>query len=146
MQSEDVQVVATDYADYKRSLDIDKAIATVEYVQNDVKFTREYFVSNPGNVMVIGLTVEGTGALSKRISLDTPQRNTAVKAEGDTITLTGQPTDHGENGLKFAQQIKVIVDGGSVDVINNGINVEDANSITILMTAGTTIISQWMRF
>ncbi len=137
LQSEDVQVVATDYADYKRSLDIDKAIATVEYVQNDVKFTREYFVSNPGNVMVIGLTVEGTGALSKRISLDTPQRNTAVKAEGDTITLTGQPTDHGENGLKFAQQIKVIVDGGSVDVINNGINVEDANSITILMTAGT---------
>lgn len=125
------------YSEYKRSLNIDNAIATVEYVQDRVRYFREYFISNPGNIMAIHLTADQKGKLSKRIMIETPQKSTTIAVEGSTITMVGRPSDHGENGLRFAQQVKVISDGGVVEAIDGGVNVENANSIVILMSAGT---------
>ena len=126
-----------DYTHYKRTLNIDNAIASVEYVQDGVSYLREYFISNPGNIMVIRLTVDQEGTLSKRISIATQQRQATICSEGDTITMTGRPSDHRENGLQFAQQIKVIADGGTLEAVNGGVEVRNANSIIILMSAGT---------
>lgn len=133
----DSSVNRINYGEYVRSLDIDQAIASVEYVADSVRYTREYFISNPGNVMAIWMTADQEGRLSKRIFVETPQRRATIFAEGDTITMTGRPADHGVNGLKFAQQVKVIPHGGSMYLDNNAIIVENASAILILMSAGT---------
>lgn len=125
------------YTNYKRTLDLDNATAKVEYTLDDVNFTREYFVSNPDNFMAIRLTADQPGAISKAISITTPQSKKTITAEGDTITMTGQPADQREDGLKFAQQIKVVPQGGSMTAANGTITVEGADSVLLLMTAGT---------
>ena len=56
---------------------------------------------------------------------------------GDTITMAGRPSDHTENGLKFAQQVKVVPEGGNLSVENGAIVVNGADAITIYMSAGT---------
>ncbi|WP_020567978.1 glycoside hydrolase family 95 protein [Neolewinella persica] len=51
-------------SNYRRSLDIDRAIVTQTYSLAGVDFSREYFVSHPDKVMVIRLKASQTGALS----------------------------------------------------------------------------------
>lgn len=125
------------YSEYRRSLDLDQAVASVEYVLDGVGYGREYFISYPDNVMAIILTADQNGKLSHRISVETPQRRAVIAAQGDTITMTGRPSDHTADGLKFAQVVKVIPEGGTMYAAGNGIVVENADSILILMAAGT---------
>ena len=125
------------YTDYERTLDLDNSIARVSYQQDGVNFTREYWVSNPGNFMAIRLTADQAGAVSKVIGVNTEHTNHTITAEDDTITLTGQPADQNADGLKFVQQIKVIPEGGTMTAEDGRITVQDADSILLLMTAGT---------
>jgi alpha-L-fucosidase 2 len=51
-------------ANYHRELDISNAISKVTYEVDGVKFTREYFISAPDQIMVIRLTSSKKGALN----------------------------------------------------------------------------------
>ena len=125
------------YKDYQRTLDLDNAIATVDYTIEDVGYHREYLVSNPDNIMAVKLTADKKESISKFISIATAQKKSEITAKGDMITLTGQPYDHREDGLHFAQQVKVIPTNGSMEVVGNGIKIDHADEILILMSAGT---------
>ena len=107
------------------------------YRQDGVAYTREYFISNPGNVMAVRLTADRSGNINKKISVNTEQPNVSISVSGDTITMAGRPSDHTENGLKFAQQVKVVPEGGNLSVENGAIVVNGADAITIYMSAGT---------
>ncbi len=130
---------ASDYTNYVRALDLDTAVATVDYTIDETNYHREYFVSNPGNVMAVRLTADQENSITKYFSITTPQTKAEITAEGDTITLTGTPADHGEGGLHFAQQVKVILpgDGEMKADENGGILVTDADEVLLLMSAGT---------
>ena len=65
---------------YYRELDISNAISKVSYEIDGVKFTREYFVSAPDQIMIIKLTSSKKGALNFDInSTSLLQSNVAVK-------------------------------------------------------------------
>ena len=134
------------YTDYKRVLDLNNGTAQVTYKQDGVDYTRDYFVSNPGNIMVIRLTASQKGKLSRAISLDSVQPNKTITGDivNNTLTMTGRPSDHKDylEHLEFAQQVKVVADGGSVLTLGDTVYVDNADSITIYMTAGTNYIQQ----
>ena len=52
---------------YYRELNISNAVSKVSYEVDGVKFTREYFISHPDQVMVIRLTSSKKGALNFEI-------------------------------------------------------------------------------
>ncbi|MBQ8893278.1 MAG: glycoside hydrolase N-terminal domain-containing protein, partial [Clostridia bacterium] len=122
---------------YSRVLDLDNATAAVSYTLGGVDYEREYFVSNPGNIMAVKYTAKN-GTLNKLISMSTPQTAATVTYEGDTVTITGRPADHKEelDHLKFAGQIKVVTDG-TYTADENGILVQDASEIVLYVAAGT---------
>jgi len=132
-------------SDYKRELDLDNSMVNVSYMQGNVEFKREYFISNPDNVMGIRLSASEPGALNQFISVTSAQQRKTITSEDDTITMIGWPNDHNkpnaetdfDNTLHFAQQIKVMPSGGTLVAQHNGIMVEDADEIIILMSAGT---------
>ena len=125
------------YTNYLRELDIEKAVAKVTYTQEEVNYTREYFVSHPDNAIIIHLTADKPGMLSRNIWLTTPQSKVSISAENATITMTGQPADQRENGLKFAQQLQVITSSGTVNVSGKKLVVENADEIFIISSAAT---------
>jgi hypothetical protein len=125
------------YTQYSRELDIDQAIMTVSYTQENINYKREYFVSHPNNVLVVRLTANQPGALSRVIWLTTPQTSVTINAGNGIITMEGKPADHNANGLKFAQQVQVIPSGGSMSVSNKMIKVENADEILIISSAAT---------
>jgi alpha-L-fucosidase 2 len=125
------------YTDYKRILDIDNAIAFVSYKSGGVAYNREYFVSNPAQALIIRLTADKPGSISKCIEIKSDHTNVNILAESSVLTMTGQPKDQNPNGLKFAQQIKVINTGGTLTVANGGILVEHADEALIIIAADT---------
>lgn len=122
---------------YNRALDLDNALATVDYCVDGVDYSREYFVSNPGNFMAARLTASQAGALSKEIGFTTAQTNAVISASGDTITITGSPADQTqEERLLFAAQIKVKTDGKLITNAQS-IAVVGASYIELYLSAGT---------
>lgn len=130
--------VVPPFTAYKRVLDIDNAIHTVSYKEDGVNYIREYFMSYPDNVMVIRLKASQNGKISRTFTITSPQKKKTITVSGNTLTMTGQPAAQKENGLKFAQQVKVLNTGGELSTKDgNKIVVEDANEVIILMSAAT---------
>ncbi len=136
-----VESSAVTYTNYKRTLDIDNAIATVNYTENGVDFSREYFMSYPKNIMAMRLKASAGGKLNRVCWISTPQPHVNITAEGNVITMTGNPSDHtAANKLIFAQQIKIIPVKGTVSTDGNRIVVENADEIVMLMSAATNYV------
>lgn len=129
----------TNYSNYRRTLDLNEGIVSVTYTQTGINCKREYFISNPGNIMVIRLSADQKGKLSRDISISSVQSNKKIIGDPveNTLTMVGQPPDQTKDGLRFAQQVKVIQEGGSILTVYDMVSVKDADSILILMTAGT---------
>src|SRR3546814_16423550 len=80
-----------EYKEYKRSLDLARAVTTVTYRVGDTRFKREYFISNPDRVMVIRLTAEGGDRINCSLELSSPHEKTlAWEANENGIGLKGK--------------------------------------------------------
>ncbi|MDP6847255.1 MAG: glycoside hydrolase N-terminal domain-containing protein [Kiritimatiellia bacterium] len=96
------------FTDYRRELDISRAVQSVTYHSGGVNFKREYFSSYPAQVMVYRFTADKAGMHSGKISLDHLHRSAMAKqqlnnskagdaitttATGNTITMEGSTAD-----------------------------------------------------
>lgn len=140
-----------DIHDYQRRLDLNNSIATVDFVQNGIKYTREIFASNPDKVMVVKLTASKAGALRFSASLRSLLHH-ATLAEGKDLVLNGRCPKHVDadymgtydleyddspkgQGIRFQIRLRAILDGGKMDVSSHAIAINNANSVTLILTA-----------
>jgi alpha-L-fucosidase 2 len=125
--------------DYRRSLDLDTAIARVSYVSNGVTYTREVFSSPVDQVVVVRLTAGAPGQVAVTVGLTTPQEG-SVAVEGSTLVLRGvNGAAQGVAGaLKFQARARVIAEGGQEETQGDRIAVTGANAVTILVAAATS--------
>ena len=126
---------------YRRSLNLNEAIARVSYEKNGVLYQREYFASYPDNVIVVRLTASRKGSLSVTVRPEIPylemkQRTGTIMTEGDLLILRGKVPSFSCN---FEGQVKVLNEGGSL-VTNpdeGTIAVKKADAVTLLIAIGT---------
>jgi alpha-L-fucosidase 2 len=78
---------------YRRSLDFGTGIATVEYSGGNIKYLREYFISNPDRVAVIKLSSEKASSLSFTISA-TSQLRYKTSASDSSCVMDGTVPVH----------------------------------------------------
>ena len=142
--------------DYRRELDLDRAVVRVRYRIGDTTFTREVFSSAPDQLIVVRLTADGPAKLRLLVSLDSKQPFAVRPLAQRGLLMTGRwrgdltnPDDHlklshglqarwyGE-GLAFAVQIAAEALGGRVFVDEKGLRVVDADSVTLRLTAATS--------
>lgn len=147
------------FTNYKRTLDLDTAVAGVKYTKDRVTFQREAFSSAPDQVLVMYFTADKPGAISFDITLDRdPHRSSrrwkndsgiepypdseeqeapiTASADGvDTLVLSGR-TWLGK-GMRFAARVKVLCEGGKLAAAENVLTVREANAVTLLLVAAT---------
>jgi alpha-L-fucosidase 2 len=77
---------------YRRELDLAKAVCKVSYQQDGTMFTREMFASYPDDVIVIRLTADKPGSLSFRTRFTSPHPTASVTADAGSrlLALHGQ--------------------------------------------------------
>ena len=125
---------ARDVTEYRRELDLDTAIARVQYRSGDVRFAREIFSSAPDEVLVTRLAADKPGRLSFTVKLDTPQEAKAVPVGRDLLLMRGQVKS---GPMKFEARLRVLNEGGAINATSDSLTVEGADAATLLLVAAT---------
>ncbi|MDQ1256180.1 MAG: alpha-L-fucosidase 2, partial [Candidatus Hydrogenedentes bacterium] len=128
--------------DYRRELDLDRAIARVQYLFGGVRYEREVLCSNIDPIIAVHLTCDTPGRLSFEVTLDGGENPSETRAEGtDTLAVTGHAyeTKHsdGQCGVEFRGQVRLVVTGGQVTVSDKALQVEGADAATVLVAVNT---------
>ena len=133
-------------SEYRRELDIDRAIARVQYRSGPVTFTREVFSSYPDQVIVIHLASDTPGKLTFTAQLASPHKENQVSVSGrDTLVLQGRvtgyvnklPNEEMPSVLRFEARVRVKHQGGELLAEGKSITVRNADSATLLLVAAT---------
>ena len=144
--------------DYARALDLDTATARVDYVQDGVKFHREFFSSGPDQVIVLRITADKPGQVGFDTGLERDPKNSSRRgqnnsriapfdkseekedrleatADGDDLALAGKAWLG--KGMAFAERLTVINEGGTVRAKDNQLSVRNADAVTLLLAGAT---------
>ncbi|MCC6797455.1 MAG: glycoside hydrolase family 95 protein [Candidatus Hydrogenedentes bacterium] len=151
--------------EYRRALDLSTAIASVTYVQNGVRYTREMFSSAPDQLMVIRITADKPGSVTFEVTLDRDprrcsrynkndsriepfdapdkdEREPAVYASApnaNTLALSGRVALG--QGMAYEARLATVNDGGEVSAGASTLSVKNANSVTLLFSANTDFVA-----
>ena len=138
-------------SNYHRELDISNAISKVTYEIDGVKFTREYFVSAPDQIMVIKLTSSKKGALnfdinsSSLLKSNVEVKNNMLKMNGyapihenEGYTVLPGYLDVKERGTRFTTVIQIKNTDGTVTSSNTTLGLKDATEALIYVSVATS--------
>ena len=127
-----------EHKDYRRQLDIRQAVAGVSYSSGGVRYSREYFASHPDQVMAVRLTADKPGGYTGAIRL-VDGHEAKVAAEKNGLVCSGKL----DNGLQYETQVLVLHDGGKLEARDGAIAFKGADSVTILIAAGTDYLADY---
>jgi len=145
-----------DLSSYRRSLDLDSALAHVSYQAGDIRYTREIFSSAPDQVVVVRLSASKPSALNCEIRLTSQLQSKSEATYDGEIRLTGKaPSKSIPNylrdapnpiqydaaagmGMYFASVLRVRAADGKLSALpDGGIRLQGATSAVLLIGAAT---------
>jgi alpha-L-fucosidase 2 len=122
---------------YRRFLDLEEAIAHVEFAAGEVIFHREVFASHPAGIIAVRMTSSKPGSIFCSISFGEPRLAGEVTAGAGTLTLNGHSWEKlhsdGQHGTRFQCQVRVVPESGEIHSANGKISVHAANAVTLLI-------------
>ena len=158
-----VEMAHKECSDYRRELDISRAVQTITYRSGGVSYTREYFSSHPAQVMVFRFSAHKRAALSGKVSMGNVHE-IPITADNETLTMKGdtgnfwwwrvqleQPrrllgsreyASDKNIDLDFEAQVRVLHEGGTVKTVDNTVLFENCDSVTLLLAADTNYLNQ----
>ncbi len=140
----------TDFTDYYRELDIDRAVALTRFKANGTEYTRECFVSFPDQVIAVRLTASAKGALTFKASYNLPyredriiSRSAQITGKQAVMTVSCKGDDHEgiEGKIRFTDKTLIIPEGGQMTADDNAIAVSGADAVTIYISIGTNFVN-----
>ncbi|MGZ3939218.1 MAG: glycosyl hydrolase family 95 catalytic domain-containing protein [Flavisolibacter sp.] len=122
-------------SNYKRELDISNAVARTSYTVDGVDYSREYFASQPDQVIAIHLTASKVGSINLDCLLNSPHKYSFTqKADDKTLQLSVKV----KNGaLKGESYLRVQTKNGKSVIQGNKLIVTGADEVTLYLTAAT---------
>ncbi|KPK45932.1 MAG: hypothetical protein AMK72_10350, partial [Planctomycetes bacterium SM23_25] len=158
-----VEMPHAEYSEYRRELDISRAVQTISYISGGVRYKREYFASHPAQVMVLRFSADKAGALSGKVSMGN-LHEIAITAKDSTLTMTGDTSKFWWWQVHLAQprrllgsrkyaskknidldleaQVRVLHDGGTLKTTDNTVVFEDCDSVILLLAADTNYVNR----
>ncbi len=133
---------------YKRALELENGIATVEYEIDGKRYMRESFVSSKYDAIFYHFVSIDGEKTECEISFDR-ERDITKKIEGNTLFVEGQVVDFdsddrkaggsGKSGdhMKFSAQVAVKTNEGAVSGKNGKLIVSGASGFTVVVSAAT---------
>jgi len=132
------------FKNYRRELDLERAVTTLSYTSDGVNYTREYFASYPDQVIVVRLSADQPASINMQIAL-TPSsgRSKQYKIDNGKLRVFGVQN---ENGLRYEAQLHAINSGGKIKQNKEGFRVVAANEVILLLTAGTDYAQSFPKY
>ena len=128
---------------YRRTLDIQNAIATTTWQEGTVGYTTEVIASHPTGAIIVHQTSTGDKALTFTLRLRSPQPNVSVSHDGKGLVLRQTGKDH--EGIKAALRAETLVrtrlKGGQQTLTDSTLTVSGATEATIYIAAATNFVN-----
>ena len=128
--------------EYRRSLSLDEAVARVHFRRKGTLFSREVFASHLDGVLVARFAGTGASRISLRAAFGdlTIPANITTDSDG-TLILRGRALEKmhstGNEGVAIQIRARVMAEGGRVAASSQGVQVEDARIVTVLIAIAT---------
>lgn len=157
-----VEMPHGEYSDYRRELDVGRAVQTISYRSGGVSFRREYFASYPAQVLVLRFTADRPGALSGTVSMGNVH-DIPIKAEPGTLVMEGNTRNfwwwrlHREDpkrllagreyasdrniDLDFEARVRVRHEGGMAQTVGNTVVFTGCGAMTLFVAADTNYLA-----
>ncbi len=139
--------------DYKRELDISKAVATVSYKSDGALITEKIFVSHPHKAIVIQLTSEKKEGLNAKLRLSRPDDNgiPTVKTfigEDNLLVMQGEVTQQNGlfdsepfplvEGVKFETCLKIDREEGEIQTGEDYLELKNVKKVTLYLVSNSS--------
>jgi alpha-L-fucosidase 2 len=143
---------------YRRELNLDRAVHRVAYEFEGVRYERTAFASHPDGVIVLRLTASKPGAYSGRLQL-ADMHQARITAESSRLRSVGRLP----NGFEYEAQLAVLHEGGSVAAATDetparnpwniavpaqSLVLDRCDAVTLILAAGTSFVQdhrrQWL--
>ncbi|WPO81665.1 glycoside hydrolase family 95 protein [Chryseobacterium sp. JJR-5R] len=127
------------FKNYKRTLDIEKAVSTVSYEVNGTKFKREFFTSFVDNVVVIRLSSGKPNSLNFSVSASSPHLKKSVFTEKNQLIIngTGGSADHKTGEINFRTVAVPVIKGGKLTSTEDQLEISGADEVVIYVSIAT---------
>lgn len=138
---------------YKRWLDLNTGITSVEYTADGVSYKREVVASAPDQVIMVRLTANKPGSISFKAQLrgcrNQAHSNYATdyfRMDGvgqDGLMVNGKSADYlgVEGKIRYKAQLKAIPEGGRMHVADDHLIIEHADAVTLYIVAATNFVT-----
>ena len=142
----DLPAHATGVTNYRRTLDLVRGVHTVTYTHDGVNYKREAWASYPAQVIVLRLSADKPGRYTGSVAL-TDRHGAHLAVNGDRLYAAGTLAGFvlpdqapSTNVMSYASQVQVLNDGGKLAVDGKLIGFANANSVTLVLGAGTSFV------
>ena len=131
---------------YYRELDIDSALCRDTYIKGGVRYTREYFASNPDKMIAMRIRADKKGAINCLLSLTSlvphKVRSSQTSPSGDhrraSLTINGHATGDPMNSIHFSGILTAKTDGGKVLTGDSTLLISGATEATVYFVNATS--------
>ena len=131
---------------YYRELDIDSALCRDTYIKGGVRYTREYFASNPDKMIAMRIRADKKGAINCLLSLTSlvphKVRSSQTSPSGDhrgaSLTINGHATGNPMNSIHFSGILTAKTDGGKVLTGDSTLLISGATEATVYFVNATS--------
>jgi alpha-L-fucosidase 2 len=145
-QSEDIalgRARKAHFENYRKTLDLKRAVAATEFDAGGVWFRREYIASFPDDLIILRFTASRPGALALQIRIERGDRaqystrwfDSVAALTGDRLVMDGRTG--GRRGIRFAAGVRAVAAGGFVETLGESLFVREADE-ALLFIAGHT--------
>jgi alpha-L-fucosidase 2 len=126
---------------YRRSLDLDAALADVEFIAGGVTYRRQVIASPTAQVIAMRITASKPSSISCKLAYETPLKNKQVTAGADGMLLLSGRNDPHESiagALRYEARLQALPSGGRITAQGDQLKVEGADELVLLIAAGTS--------
>jgi alpha-L-fucosidase 2 len=132
---------------YRRELDIARAVHTTTWQRGGTTFTREAIASHPGQVLAWRIRADQPGKITGTVALTGahPDEDRFDLLDDRILRLRGTFA----NGLRYEARAAIVAEGGKLRAAEGKLHVDGCDALTVLLAADTNYVMDraagWMR-
>src|SRR5215510_6792311 len=125
--------------DYRRELDLDRAVVTTRFRAGGTTYTREVFASYPAGVIVVRLSADRPGRVNVAVVPTSAHAGAVRRAvDASTIAMTGGVA---RGAIRFEARLVTRAEGGRTTIGDTIVTVTGANAVTFILAGATNYVS-----
>lgn len=148
-----MQFDVKNYTNYKRELNIENGIATIQFESDETKYKRELFISHPDQLLFIKLTATGKNKLNFSIIMNSLLKSRTLFSK-NMVALYGhapslaEPNYRGKlantlqydttKSMRFCGLLKIISNDGRSTTNDSSLNISNASNVVLAVSLATS--------